>query len=225
MQRFALFVISLCLPSIALAAPELFFATNDTITHSDAETLDLEPTLVAGCRNPLGIEFHRPSDKVYWVDQCVGSIRRSNIDGSALQDVFFLEPYLKPIDLAFAENGGWIYWVAERTSGVSQIGRVRLDGSDAQTVVPEREGTIGALAIHEGIGKLYWVAVESTVQNTVYRANLDGTAVEEIAGVPDVASLPTSIALDRVRGNVYWGQGEKILFADLDGRNPRHRKE
>ena len=211
----------LFLSGSAFAEPELFWATDDSIRSANAGRLDLDPTVVVKeqCLNPLGLEAYSPTRSVYWVDECDSAIKRAKDDGTELEKVISFSSNVHLIDLALAEKSGWIYWIEENDLGPAKIRRVRFDGSSPQDVVTEGLDFVGGIALHEAIGKIYWLQIESTIQNAVYRANLDGTDVEKIAGIPETASFPAGIDIDRVRGVVYWTQGTKILQANLDGTN------
>ena len=209
-------VIWLCSPTVGLAVPELYFGSQGSISKANPDSFDLQGTLISECFNPVGIEFHLLSRKVYWVDVCYGAIRRANSDGSELEDVFVLEEGVEPLDLALTEASEWIYWIEQRPTA-KRIRRVRFDGSGAEDIISQGLSLAGGIALHEEIGKIYWVQVEPPVQNSVYRANLDGTDVEKIADLPEVASFPAGIAIDKMRSLVYWTQGSKILQANLDG--------
>ncbi len=62
-------------------------------------------------------------------------------------------------------------------------------------------------------GKIYWTDPTRGIQ----RANLDGTNVEQI--VESDVRHPADIALDLLRGKIYWTDGWAIYYSDLDGSN------
>ena len=64
-------------------------------------------------------------------------------------------------------------------------------------------------------GKMYWANLE----RGIYRSSLDGTNVEQL--VESDLRRPADIALDVVRGKIYWTDdwGGGIYYSDLDGSN------
>ncbi len=62
-------------------------------------------------------------------------------------------------------------------------------------------------------GKIYW----TDPQRGIHRSNLDGTNVEQI--VESDVRRPADIALDLLRGKIYWTDGWDIYYSDLDGSN------
>lgn len=65
-------------------------------------------------------------------------------------------------------------------------------------------------------GKMYWANLE----RGIYRSSLDGTNIEQL--VKPELRYPSAIALDVLRGKIYWankGRGGGIYRSDLDGSN------
>ena len=67
---------------------------------------------------------------MYWADEGDSAIRRSNLDGSDVEDVVVGAGY--PMDLALDLAGGKVYW-SSRFSG--KVRRANLDGSEVEDVV------------------------------------------------------------------------------------------
>ena len=83
-------------------------------------------------------------------------------------------------------------------------------------------GRVAALAIDEVRGHLYWLEVKQTTHlGRIRRADLDGQNIEDvIAGLPFPAgTLPRSggLVIDPYGNKLFWGQGEAVWWANLDG--------
>lgn len=119
------------------------------------------------------------------------------------------------------------------------IERVDFDGSHRRTIVPRGAFTTGKqLTADFGTGKLYWCDREGM---QVLRCDLDGSRLETLVAagigddVRDARNHCVGIAVDTVRGLVYWsqkgapdaGQG-RIFRAPIEiprGRTPSERDD
>ena len=153
--------------------------------------------------------------KIYWTDLERG-IFRSNLDGSNSERL--VKPDVRyPGDIALDVLGGKMYWT-DRGGGA--IYWSDLDGSNLETLVDVWE-TAMDLALDIAGGKLYWTDsfnADDYYQGALMRANLDGSNIEAL--IEDFVNRnPGTIALDLVRGKVYWIDRGSIYRADLDGKN------
>ncbi len=145
-----------------------------------------------------------------------------------------------PDGLVVDSAAGYIYWtnmgVPHRNDG--SIERADLDGGNRRFIIPEG-GTFTPKQIHleRRSGKLYWSDREGM---RVMRANLDGSQVETLiqtgegeGGRHDPSNWCVGIAVDPIRGQMYWtqkgaddsGRG-RILRAGIEmprGRTPANR--
>jgi hypothetical protein len=87
-----------------------------------------------------------------------------------------------------------LYWAGQ------SIGRMDLDGSNAQTLVPSADAL--QLAIDTPRGKMYWASGGSSAGDHLFRANLDGSGVETIGSFYTVQG---GVAVDSARNLLYWG--------------------
>ena len=153
--------------------------------------------------------------KIYWTDLERG-IFRSNLDGSNSERL--VKPDVRyPGDIALDVLGGKMYWT-DRGGGA--IYWSDLDGSNLETLV-DVWGTAMDLALDIAGGKLYWTDsfnADDYYQGALMRANLDGSNIEVLTE-DFVNRNPGTIALDLVRGKVYWIDRGSIYRADLDGKN------
>ena len=150
------------------------------------------------------------AQKMYWVDEYEGSIRRSDLDGGNMEVILAypsgpIEPWGIALDLTTEK----IYWT-DYYAGAGDTGavmRVNLDGSDVEELVSGLYAPTG-LALDVEAGKMYWCDDEG-----VERANLDGTEVE----VQSSDTCGGGIALDLDVGKIYWATAENVSRANLDG--------
>ena len=136
-------------------------------------------------------------------------IRRSNFNGSVVQDVISrLSTLGTPYDLAFSVSIGKLYWT---DWGTGKIQRANLDGSHVEDLVTGANGLKAPtfLALDLAGGKMYW-----TDWGNIQRANLDGSRIEDlITGL----NTPNGLALDGYGGKMYWTDSGQIQRANLDG--------
>ena len=163
---------------------------------------------------------------IYWT-QIAGpsgthSIQRAHADGSDVQTV--LTGLQHPRGMAVDIANGRMYWMEP---GILKIRSANLDGSNITDVVATDDSAAG-LALDPHGHKIYWtdqngVAINSGQKTArIRRANLDGSNVEDL--VTQNLTQPVGIALDLLRGKIYWtnlersfdGLGE-IQRCNLDG--------
>jgi hypothetical protein len=145
---------------------------------------------------------------IVWQDEGANMIRRANIDGSNVVDVYPTQYGGTGLAVDFVQ--GKVYWTS--TVGGQSIQRVNLDGTGFETLV-----TTG-LIVPEGItldlpnGKMYW-ADQGPAK--ISRANLDGTGVEVLVTSGTVHPHDIGIA----GGKMYWTDSHTndILRANVDG--------
>jgi sugar lactone lactonase YvrE len=141
--------------------------------------------------------------QIYWTGD--GTLRRSNLDGSAVDVLSSGFGFSEGV--ALNTNNNSMYWTT--WSGTIQMSN--LDGTDQQTIFTDSQQLFG-LAIDATYGYLYWTANDTGI----YRSNLDGTDVQYIV---DGGIEPLGIALDVNREKMYWAdwQGQSIWRANVDG--------
>ena len=157
------------------------------------------------------------ADMLYWLDNRTRSIRRTNLDGTDVEEVVTGLEDAK--DIALDLVAGKMYWTEQ---GTGEIRRANLDGTDVESFLTGIENPEG-IALDIPWGKVYWTVRGASSRfpdsGMVQRANLDGTNVETLlAGLRD----PDDIALDPYAGMMYlyvrkgyYGAG--IFRANLDG--------
>lgn len=170
-----------------------------------------------------GIGHRAAGQWVYWTQRAGGNdgafprIMRARFDGSEREAILSSHEaraiVLDPITRK-------VYWSDD---GGLFIRRANFDGSEPEIIVRLGDSLVDSMAIDAGGGKLYWTQNRSSpysarFQGTVRRANLDGTNPEVLFEYSDDTPV-TSIALDVLRGHVYWGDryGRILWRANLDG--------
>ena len=155
------------------------------------------------------------NDKVYWTDPEERAIRRSDRDGSNVEDVL-TELEDTPGEIALDPEEGKVYWTLLYDGGTfyesyGGLLRANLDGSEVEYVV-ERGEVVGFTLDLQG-RKVYW----TEARGTIHRANLDGSNVEDLFA-PQVRA-PYAVALDAREERIYWSDllSGTVQRADADG--------
>ena len=127
-----------------------------------------------GKTTPVNIALDTTDGKIYRA-QFMGSIHRSNLDGSQTEDIITPDNYI--FDIALDTTTEKIYWTKEEAS---YIYYANLDGSNIQSI---NGGAYNlGLAVDAEDGKIYYSCVnESWTNFEIHRANIDGSGIETIA--------------------------------------------
>ena len=104
------------------------------ILRSDLEGSNIE-TVVAGVGSPDSIQIDPIGKKIYWTDFVIDVVRRSNLDGTQIDDLFVVGKNNNPNSLELDLKNGYIYWdqdgdVPDR----SCIKRMYLNGKHPEDV-------------------------------------------------------------------------------------------
>jgi hypothetical protein len=148
---------------------------------------------------------------VYWTNSGSGSIGRSALDGSAVNQNFIDDPFSQSFGVAV--DGGHVYWTDN-----SLIGRANLDGTNVQ------HAFINGLTFANGIAvdssHVYWTdfgkpGAMPPIPPSIDEADLTGSNQQAIpiSGV----SNPFSVAVDA--SHIYWADlgNNAIGRANLNG--------
>ena len=148
--------------------------------------------------------------KLYWTQLNSESIRRSNLDGSGVEDLV-TTGLGTPSGLALDVSGGKMYWTEV---GSDRIRRSNLDGSGIEDLVTTGLNWPSDIALDVSGGKMYWT---DTNTNKIQRSNFDGSGVEDL--VTTGLRSPTGLALDVSGGKMYWTEvgSDRIRRSNLDG--------
>jgi sugar lactone lactonase YvrE len=170
-----------------------------TINQANLDGTGQPRAIVTGQSSPSFMAVTLPvSDHLYWANSGDGTIWRANPDGSGATAIVSGQTSAEGV----AVDARHLYWTSN--AGIS---RARLDGTNAQTILPG----VDAYALAVDASHLYWIDI---AQGSVRRANLDGTSPQTI--VPD-QGLASGLAVDA--SHLYWTDhfDGTIIRANLDG--------
>jgi hypothetical protein len=149
--------------------------------------------------------------RLFALDVGGGRIFSLNIDGS--DPTTLVTGCRLPDGVAIDPASGYMYWtnmgVPHRNDG--SIERADLDGGNRRFIIPEG-GTFTPKQLHleTSTGKLYWSDREGM---RVMRANVDGSQIETLILTGegeeqrhDPSNWCVGIAVDPIRGHIYWTQ-------------------
>lgn len=142
------------------------------------------------------------SHHIYWADQRLGTVGRSDLDGTDAEYAF-ISGASEPCGVAV--DGTYLYWANK--SGT--IGRARLDGTEVNQSFISELGYPCGVAVDSA--HVYWTDLKRT--DAIGRADLDGGDVTSgfVAG-----EGACGVAVDRE--HVFWSTlGDSIGRANLDG--------
>ena len=151
----------------------------------------------------------RGVNRMYWTEWDTESIRRSDLDGSGIENLV-TSGLDAPGGIALDVAGGKMYWT---DWDKDKIQRSNLDGSDVEDLITGLTSPY-AIALDVAGGKMYWT---DGIADKIQRSNLDGSGVEDLITGLDA---PGGIALDVAGGKMYWSDGgdkDKIQRSNLDG--------
>lgn len=161
-------------------------------------------TILSTGSNAVGVAVDSVNQQVYWTENLTTKIRRANINGTGIQDLWTGSiGSSAPEHIALDVPGGRMYWtddVADR------VRRANLDGSNVQDLVaPAEAGNPYGIALDLARGKMYWADFQGS---RLRRANLDGSSIETVISG---GAAPYTVALDPVSSQAYF-----TTFSGLD---------
>ncbi len=212
---------------------------SNTIHRADMDGSNLETIVSLGTVEPIfDFELDLIHGKIYWAismewdRDILPKIRRSNLDGTNIEDFLAVGPYpFSPRGLEIDAENGFLYWTANTwfylANPMGKIQRANLDGSNITSVLQSEINAAHCLALDFESNKIYWIDHGTY---SLRRANLDGSQIETLISqtVPTPPNspfppLPSAIALDLSGGKMYWGTRDNntstpaIQRANLDG--------
>ena len=209
----------------AASADTLYFAHvyypapgDGAIESVDVSGGDVKTVMITGS-GLLGVAVEPVGGKLYWTDWLYpAAIRRSNLDGTGVEDII-TSGLAYPRSIAADAGLGKIY-IGDQgmDEGMpAALLRANLDGSGQETLI--NTGFHAGLALDTVNGKIYWSTSDTTVKGKILRSNLDGTGVEVVVTSLDSQFKPAGVAVDPVGGRVYWTDYvvDVVRRANLDG--------
>ncbi len=123
---------------------KIYWTTSDTIfkgkilrSNLDGSQLETVVDSLAPEFKPASIALDVAGGKVYWTDYVVDVVRRANLDGSNIEDLYTVGSNLNPGGIALDLTAGKVYW-GQDTGGEEtswNIMSMNLDGSLPKTVI------------------------------------------------------------------------------------------
>ena len=171
-----------------------------------------QAALLSGLPHLRGIKVDAANGKLYWAEAGPYRLRRSNLDGSGIEDVLTgLQG--APYELALDPAGEKIYWT--EYYGVLGIRRANLDGTEVEDLVLSGLAQPLGIELDLPAGKMYWADYGSgfDLPGRPRRLRRGGFLLSGL-------SRPRNLAIDRASGQFYftWGIGwGGVSRANLDG--------
>lgn len=166
-----------------------------------------------------GLAVDVAGGKLYWADVIELFIKRSDLDGSNVENIVQLpggEDPAFPSALAIHKPSGKLYW-GDQLLGT--MNRANLDGSSAEILfsTPFHRG----LVIDDVNGLVYWNTSISDVKGEIWRCNLDGSNRVVVVSSLEQRFKPNKLALDLEHGKIYWTDYvvDVVQRSNLNGSN------
>lgn len=197
-----------------------FRSSGASVYRNDVQAACVEEiTLLSNSTSIDDIALDEANGHMYWVDRLTASVRRADLNGANIQDLYvgnplFESPQVISLDLA----NGKAYWVkfGKNIPPIEGVFRSNLDGSVVEHIQNEFVYTARSLAIDATNGWLYFIDQKPS-DSYVRRLSLsDLVTVETI--IPSLGVQYGQIALDVPGGKMYWTVNSDIIRrANLDG--------
>jgi DNA-binding beta-propeller fold protein YncE len=125
---------------------KLYWSTSDTMFKGRIQRCNLDgtnmQTVVSSQQSefkPASIAIDPDGGKIYWTDYVVDVVRRSNLDGTEIEDLWYAGANFNPRGITLDVAAGKVYWGQDLAfsgpDGV--IKRMNLDGGDPHTAIPD----------------------------------------------------------------------------------------
>lgn len=197
------------------SAGKLYWSDDYRVMRADLDGSNRKGVVVKIETSPRGMALDVDHGKLYWADHDSRKVRRSNLDGSDVEDLVSTE--LWPVGIALDVSGGLMYWTEYDVHTFNgTIRRADLDGSNIEEPLVQDVFPSGPVALDLVHGKMYWVWSFWWI----YRGDLDGSNIEYVLYA---GGETLDIALDPLGGKIYWGAADyeywdyAIRRANLDG--------
>lgn len=199
------------------ASQKLYFTGTDNSIKSVSRDGSNLQTVVGNAGSTIpDVVIDNQNSKIIWTDLDNARIRRSDFDGTNIQDIVL--GVSEPHGLIIDPSNSFIYWTS-----LGEIMRAGLNGSSPTSVVADPDG--GFLAhLFLKDGKIYWSNYSSS---KIKRSNIVSLSVETIASSTDatnVEGITFSTALNAIVyvGNPTGGVGLRKINLDGSGGASLH---
>ena len=160
--------------------------------------------------------------RIYWVEQNNHLIRRADLNGDNIEDVYDTGVLTEPFAIALDPVARIIYYTDQLSDTVS---RINFDGTNPVDLVDDDLTRPRGIALDLVNNNVYWTDFDN---DKIYRAPLsivDGDA--DVSPVVTIQTLPVDtepngIVVDPANNAIYWaeeGGTGRIQTADLDGNS------
>jgi low density lipoprotein receptor-related protein 5/6 len=181
------------------------------IRRSNLDGSDVE-VIHSGLSGPYGVALDVTAGKLYWTEFSANMVRRSNLDGTNVEDLI-TTGLSHPNGIALDLDNGKIYGTQGGVPG--KVFRANLDGTGFEWLITTRLSEPMEIALDLDSNKMYWCDLGT---DSLYRSDLDGSNIEAL--LASEYGTPVGIDLDLAAGKIYYsdsGAGSKIKRANLDG--------
>ena len=160
--------------AVNLEARQLYWVDDVRIMSADLDGQNIEPVHAVPETLPHGIALDLDRNRFYWADYGARMIRRSNFDGSNVEDLATTD--LRPEGIVFDALTESMYWSEPNfptpfSLGNGVVRRSDLNGQNVQDILVSNEYAFGAMAIDDAHRQLYVVVDEYFI----FHCNMDGT--------------------------------------------------
>ncbi|CAH2276476.1 low-density lipo receptor-related 6 isoform X1 [Pelobates cultripes] len=166
-------------------------------------------------RHAIAIDYDPVEGYIYWTDDDVRAIRRTQIDGSSSQFVV-VSQVSHPDGIAVDWVARNLYWT---DTGTDRIEVTRLNGTMRKILISEDLDEPRAIVLDPMNGYMYWTDWGELPK--IERAAMDGS--DRVVLVNTSLGWPNGLALDYEEGKIYWGDAktDKIEVMFTNGTNRR----
>ncbi|XP_067144345.1 low-density lipoprotein receptor-related protein 4-like [Centruroides vittatus] len=165
--------------------------------------------------NVIALDVDSVEEKIYWSDNGLDKIQRSNLDGTHVEDIVIHG--LDTVDgLAVDFHGRKIYWT---DSGHNSIEVCELNGKFQKVLIWENLDSPRAITLIYQMGYMYWTDWGNIPR--IERADMDGH--NRIVIIKENLGWPNGLTVDSRSNQLYWADAKTdvIEATDLNGKNRR----
>ncbi|KAF7229497.1 low-density lipoprotein receptor-related protein 6 [Nothobranchius furzeri] len=199
------------------ATQMLLLARRTDLRRISLDTPDFTDVIlqVDDIRHAIAVDYDPVEGYIYWTDDDVKAIRRSQLDGSDAQFVVVAQ-VSHPDGIAVDWIARNLYWT---DTGTDRIEVTRLNGTMRKILISEDLDEPRAIVLDPVAGYLYWTDWGEVPK--IERANLDGT--ERVVMVNTTLGWPNGLALDYSELKIYWGDAkmDRIEVMNMNGTGRR----
>ncbi|KAM4747687.1 low-density lipoprotein receptor-related protein 6 isoform 2-T2 [Rhinophrynus dorsalis] len=165
-------------------------------------------------RHAIAVDYDPVEAYIYWTDDEVRAIRRTQIDGSSSQFIITSQ-VAHPDGIAVDWVARNLYWT---DTGTDRIEVTRLNGTMRKILISEDLDEPRAIVLDPMNGYMYWTDWGEIPK--IERAAMDGS--DRLVLVNTSLGWPNGLALDYAEGKIYWGDAKtdriEVMTTEGTGR-------